>query len=84
MSSLVYLGFSVIAFVISFGVAWLLVPAVLGPFFSALPPITSPSWASTMAHTQSIIQWLIPLSMQLGIFFLVIKVLMVASVRGRD
>ena len=62
MSSLVFLGFSIIAFVIAYGVGWLLVPAVLGPFMSALPPIPNPAWAATMTHTQTVIQWLIPLS----------------------
>ena len=83
-SSLVYLGFSLIAFIISYGVGWLLVPAVLGQFFSLLPAIPNPGWAATLTHTQTVIQWLIPLSASMGIFILVIKVLMVASNRGRD
>ena len=84
MSSLVYLGFSLIAFIIAYGIGWLLVPAVLGPFYSALPPSPSPTWAATLTHTQNVIQWLTPLSASMGVFILVIKVLMVASVRGRD
>lgn len=84
MSSLVYLGFSIILFLITYGLGFLLIPMVLGPFFSATPTITDPSWAAINTHTQDVIKWIIPLAPAIGIFILVIKVLMVASVRGRD
>ena len=57
---------------------------VLGPFFSAAPTITDPTWAATNTHTQNVIKWIIPLAPAIGVFIFVIKVLMVASVKGRD
>lgn len=84
MSSLVFLGFSVIAFLISFGLVWMLVPAILGSFFPALPTLTDPSWQAINLNQQNIAKWITPLGMTMGLFILVLKVLMVASVRGRD
>ena len=84
MASLVFLGFSVILFVISYGLMFTLVPIILGSFFSVDVPITDPDWAATRTETETVIRWLIPLVPTIGIFILVIKVLMVASVRGRD
>lgn len=89
MSSLVFLGLSMIAFIISFGIVWILVPMVLGTFFTVMDNMNlitqlSASWQSTYNSTQETVQWLIPLSATLGIFVLVLKVLMVAAVRGGD
>lgn len=89
MSSLVFLGLSMIAFIISFGIVWILVPMVLGTFFtqisnSGILSTVSASWLATYNSTETTVQWLIPLSATLGIFILVLKVLMVASVRGGD
>lgn len=89
MSSLVFLGLSLLAFVISFGLVWIIVPMVLGSFFTAISNTNlvtglSTSWQLTYNTTQSQVQWLIPLSVQLGIFILVLKVLMVASNKGGD
>lgn len=84
MASLVFLGFSVILFVISYGIMFTLVPIILGAFFSLDVEIADPDWAATRVETEGIIRWLIPLVPTIGIFILVIKVLMTASVRGRD
>lgn len=89
MASLVFLGLSLLAFVISFGLVWILVPMVLGSFFTAISQTNlisglSTSWQLTYNTTQTNVQWLIPLSVQLGIFILVLKVLMVASNKGGD
>jgi hypothetical protein len=85
MSSLVFLGFSVIIFVLSYGIMWLLAPTVLGALFSMLPVgDLNAEWLAVHVQTESVIQWLIPLIPTVGIFILVIKVMMVASVRGRD
>lgn len=89
MASLVFLGLSLIAFIISFGLVWILVPMVLGSFFTAISQtnlVTSltTSWQNTYNTTQTNVQWLIPVSIQLGVFILVLKVLMVASNRGSD
>jgi len=61
-----------------------LVPIILGAFFSYDIDIIDPDWAATRTETENVIRWLIPLVPTIGIFILVIKVLMVASVRGRD
>lgn len=89
MSSLVFLGLSLLAFIISFGLVWIIVPMVLGSFFTAISHTNlitglSTSWQLTYNTTQNQVQWLIPLSVQLGIFILVLKVLMVASNKGGD
>jgi len=57
---------------------------VLGPFFSSSPTITDPSWNAVNIHTQNVLKYIIPLAPAIGIVLFVIKVLMVASVRGRD
>lgn len=83
-SSMVYLGFSIIIFVVTFGILFYLVPMILGSFFSILPPAMSASWQATNLRTQAIIQYLIPLVPSLGIFVFVIKVFMAASTRGGE
>jgi hypothetical protein len=84
MSSLVFLGFSVVMFIISYGIGFYLIPMVLGVFFSVDMDISDPEWAATNSEIQIILQWLIPGAAMMGIFILFLKVLMVASVRGRD
>lgn len=61
-------------------------PMILGSFFSAADSmnIADAGWAQTYEDTEDVIQWLTPLIPTIGIFILVIKVLMVASVRGRE
>ncbi len=84
MSSLIFLGFSIIIFVISYGVMFMIVPMVLGVFFSLDIPIASPEWATTQQETEDVVRWLVPLVPTLGIFIFIIKVMMSASARGRD
>lgn len=59
---------------------------ILGSFFSVADniEITDAGWAATYEETEGIVQWLVPLIPTMGIFILIIKVFMVASVRGRD
>jgi membrane-anchored glycerophosphoryl diester phosphodiesterase (GDPDase) len=83
MSSLLFLGFSVIAFIITYGIMFMLAPIIIGSFFS-IDVDMSDSWKDTKNQTQEVIQWLIPLIPTIGIMILILKVLMVASVRGRD
>jgi hypothetical protein len=47
-------------------------------------PIPDQNWQDTYNNTQSTLQYIIPLVPSIGIVLVVIKVLMVASVRGRD
>ena len=85
-SSLIFLGFSVILFIISYGIMFTLLPMVLGAFFSVADnsPIEDAEWAAIYEQNEDIVQWLVPLIPTIGIFILIIKVFMVASVRGRD
>lgn len=85
-SSLLFLGFSVIAFIVSYGIMFTLMPMILGTFYSAAEnvPIASAEWQTTYDETEEVTRWLTPLIPTIGIFILVIKVMMVASVRGRD
>jgi len=69
---------------VTYGVMWYLVPIVLGTFFSNTPVITDPTWAGINSRTQNVLSWLIPLAPTVGIFVFIIKVFMVASVKGRD
>lgn len=86
MSSLLFLGFSIIAFILSYGVMFLVVPMTLGAFFTVADniDILDASWAATYDETETTIQYLVPLIPTIGIFVLVIKILMVASVRGQN
>ena len=84
MSSLVFLGISIIVFLITYGITFTLVPMILGAFFTMMPPNMSTQWQATYNRTQTILQYIIPLIPTIGLVLLVLKVLMVASVRGRD
>ena len=86
MSSLLFLGFSTITFIIIFGIMFTLLPMILGAFYSAANTISiaDPAWAQVYEDTEDVTQWLVPLVPTIGIFILVLKVFMVASVRGRD
>ena len=86
IESLIFLGFSVISFIISYGIMFTLLPMVLGAFFSVADqsPIQDAEWAAIYESSEDIVQWLVPLIPTIGIFILIIKVFMVASVRGRD
>ena len=85
-SSLVYLGFSVIVFIVSFGIMFYIASAVLGSFFSALNQvqITDVKWSAMNTRTQSELQFLVPLMIALGLFILVLKVFMAASTKSAD
>jgi len=85
MASLIYLGFSIITFIVSYGLLFLIVPATLSSFFSAFSPEgLEPEWLATYNETENAVRYLIPLVPTLGIFVIVLKVLMVASARGGD
>ena len=89
MSSLIFLGFSVILFIISYGVMFTIAPMILGSVFTVMENnLTNGSmtqeWIDMYNQTKETTQYLIPFIPSIGIFILVIKVLMVASARGRD
>lgn len=59
-------------------------PMILGVFFSLDVPITDPTWKATNTQMQTQLQWLIPLTMALGMFVFVMRVMMAAASKGRD
>ena len=88
MSSLVFLGFSIVMFLISYGIMFTLVPMVLGMVWTTMDetnmPIPNAEWQQVYNDTQLQLQYIVPLVPSIGLVILVIKVLMVATVRGRD
>ncbi len=86
MSSLIFLGFSVIMFIVAYGVMFTIAPMVLGAVWSVMDgmEIMNESWQQVYDDTKATTQYLVPLVPTIGIFILVIKVFMVASARGRD
>ena len=87
MSSLVYLGLSLILFVISFGVAFILMPIIFGSFFTMMDDnnfAINEEWLEIYEQNKVTVQYLVPLMPSMGIVIIVIKVLMTASARGRD
>ncbi len=87
MSSLVYLGLSLILFVITYGIAFTLMPIVFGAFFTQMDnmaPNVSAEWAAIGTTNQNTVKYLVPLMPTLGIVIIVIKVLMTSAARGRD
>lgn len=87
MSSLVYLGLSLILFVITYGIAFTLMPMIFGSFFTMMDSnnfTISAGWMAIYEQNEDTVQYLVPLMPTMGIIIIVIKVLMTASARGRD
>lgn len=87
MSSLVFLAFSVILFIIVYGIMFLIVPTILGKFFTVLDPLSttlSTDWLNIYNQNEATAKFLVPLIPTIGLFILIIKVLMTASVKGAD
>ena len=86
MASLIYAGFSALAFILSYGIMWLLVPAIFGIFFGVLDDINIESefWKEAYDKNQQLALYLTPLAATLGVFMFIIKVIMMVSARGSD
>lgn len=87
MSSLVYLGLSLILFVIVYGIAFTVMPMIFGAFFTLMDDqaiTVNASWLAIYEQNEDTVQFLVPLMPSMGIIIIVIKVLMTASARGRD
>ena len=86
-SSLVFLGLSLVLFVITYGIAFSVMPMILGSFFTLIENNNlglNASWQAIADQNEVTVKYLVPLMPTFGIVILVIKVLMVASARGRD
>jgi hypothetical protein len=98
VSSLVYLGLSLILFVITYGIAFTIMPMIFGAFFTvadtsgllnATACVTAPdspacAWSGIYEQNETTVKYLVPLMPTMGIVIIVIKVLMTAAARGRD
>ena len=87
MSSLSFFGLSVITFGITYGIAFLLMPMILGSTFGAIDPTLfniDSSWLSMYNQNLDTMQYLLPLIPTFAILILVIKVLLTSSARGMD
>lgn len=87
MSSLVFLGLSLILFVITYGIAFTLMPMIFGSFFTLMDEnnfTINSDWQAIYEKNEDTVQYLVPLMPTMGIIIIVIKVLMTASARGRD
>ena len=73
-------------FLISYGIMYLIMPMVLGQFFTVLGNMTiaDASWQAIYYQNEAIVKFIVPLAPTVGLFIFIIKVLMVASVQGRD
>lgn len=88
MASMVFLGFSIIMFLISYGLMFTLVPMILGQVWTIMDetnmPIPNAEWQATYNTTQEQLQYIIPIVPAMGLLVFVIKVLMATSVLGRN
>ena len=85
---MVFLGFSIIMFLISYGLMFTLVPMILGQVWTIMDetnmPIPNAEWQATYNTTQEQLQYIIPIVPAMGLLVFVIKVLMATSVLGRN
>lgn len=86
MSNLVFLGFSVILFIVSYGIMFLIAPIIFGSLYNILDDIAinDPGWSAIYEQNKDLTKFLVPLIPTVGIVIFLIKVLLVASVKGRD
>lgn len=88
MSSLVFLGFSILIFLIGYGIGFSVLAMVTGQVWTTMNqtnmPIPDVTWQQIYNDTETQLQFIIPLAAGAGLMVFVIKVLMVATVRGRD
>jgi hypothetical protein len=75
-------------FIISYGIMFTIAPMIIGSVYNVVETsfgdTMSTEWIEVYNQTKDTTQYLIPLIPSIGIFILIIKVLMVASARGRD
>lgn len=87
MSSIVFLGLSVITFAISYGLAFWFMPIIFGNVFSSIIPtqVTDNStWLGMYVTLEDLIKYLTPLIPTLAIVIFVIKVMLSSAAMGRD
>ena len=85
---MVYLGFSIIMFLIGYGISFLILAQILGQTWTMMDsthmPIPDATWQGVYDDTQTQIQFIVPLAAGAGLVVFVIKLLMISANRGRD
>ena len=79
MTSIIHLGFTIIAFIISYAVIFTLAPMILGSVFTnmdTLAEIPNEGWAELYETNKTTVQYLVPLIPSIGIFIIIIRILM--------
>ena len=86
MSNLVFLGFSIILFFVSYGIMFLVAPVIFGALYNVLDnmALDDPEWSAIYEQNKDLTKFIVPLIPTVGIVIFLIKVLLVASVKGRD
>ena len=86
MSSLIFLGISIVMFFILFGFLSMLTPLILGSFFSLMDgyAISDESWQNIYLENKELAELLVPVTFSMGLVVAIIKILMVAASRGRE
>ncbi len=89
-SSLLFLGIGTVLFILVFGIMVVLSAAILNAVFTTLDQVVGDFakpgtyWANTYDEVREMSGILILMIMSLGIVILILKIIMVASARGRD
>ena len=82
--NLIHLGFTVIGFIITYGIIFTFTPMLLGAVFTtldALPENPNEGWSGLYETNKTTVQYLVPLIPAIGIFVLIIRILMRAGER---
>jgi len=82
--NLIHLGFTVIGFIITYGLIFTFTPMLLGAVFTtldALPENPNEGWANLYDSNKTAVQFLVPLIPAVGIFVLIIRILMRSAER---
>ena len=87
MSGIINLGFSIIIFAISYGLAFIFMPIIIGSFFTSVDPTmihSNSSWLTMYQTNEDTVRYLVPLVPSFAIMIFVLKVIMTASARGAE
>lgn len=86
MSSLLYLGVSVVVFFVTFGFLALLAPLIFGAFFSVMDnyQIPNETWRNIYEENKRLVELLVPIIFAMGTVMAVLKILMSSTNKGRD
>ena len=73
-------------FFILFGFLAMLTPLILGTFLSVMDgfPIADEAWRNIYLENKALAELLVPVTFSMGLVVAIIKILMVATSKGRD